>query len=207
MAIVKEKFVAALEANQAAFGFSIGAEKKGALADFYEIVDLWNKRLHLVAPCSAEEFAVRHILESLCLLEFLPGGAHLADIGTGGGFPSLPCLMMREDLRGNLIESSAKKVIFLREAAAKLRIHQRTTVLNVRFENLPPPEFGVVASRALDKFTEKLPEIAAWAKDAESMALFGGESLRAELEKLGLRFTEKLIPHSEQRFLFVVSQR
>ena len=206
MAIVKERFVAALENNEAAFGFSLGAEKRAALADFYEIVDLWNKRLHLVAPCAAEEFAVRHVLESLCLLEYLPQDTHLADIGAGGGFPSLPCLVMREDLRGNLIESSGKKVVFLREAAAKLRVYERATVLNVRFENLPPAEFGIVTCRALDKFTEQLPKIVAWSKDAEALMLFGGESIGAELEKLGLSFAQKLIPNSEQRFLFVVSQ-
>ncbi len=207
MSIVREKFIAALENNQAAFGFSLSAEKLDALASFYEIVDVWNKRLHLVAPCSAEEFAVRHVLESLFLLDYLPQKTHLADIGAGGGFPSLPGLIVREDLRGNLIESSGKKVIFLREAAAKLKVYGRATALNVRFENLPPPEFGVVTCRALDKFTEQLPKIVAWSKEAEALALFGGESIRAELEKLGLTFAEKLIPNSEQRFLFVVAQQ
>jgi 16S rRNA (guanine527-N7)-methyltransferase len=207
MATAQEKFIAALEENQKAVGFSLGSNTTTALASYYELVTVWNKRLHLVAPCSPEEFAVRHVLESLTLLEYLPENTHLADIGTGAGLPSLPCLIVRKDLRGNLIESSGKKVVFLREAAAKLNIHQRTTVLNVRFEDLPPPEFGVVACRALDKFTEKLPEITAWAKNAETMVFFGGGGIRAELEKLGLPFDEKLIPNSEQRFLFVISHR
>lgn len=207
MAIAQEKFVAALQEHQAAFGFSLDDKTQAALAAFYELVTVWNKRLHLVAPCSAEEFAIRHVLESLALIEYLPLNTHLADIGAGGGFPSLPCLIARDDLRGNLIESSQKKVVFLREVAARLNIHGRTTVLNVRFENLPPPEYGVVTCRALDKFTEKLPEIAAWSKNAELMVLFGGPSVRAELGKLELPFAEKLIPNSEQRFLFAVSKQ
>lgn len=207
MPIGREQFIAALDENQKTFNLSISADKQVLLAAYYEIVTVWNKRLHLVAPCSAQEFAIRHVLESLALLKYLPENTHLADIGTGAGLPSLPCLIMREDLRGNLIESSGKKVVFLREAAAKLNIHHRATVLNVRFEDLPPPEFGVVTCRALDKFTEKLPEIMAWGKDAESTVLFGGASVRTELERLGLPFDEKLIPNSEQRFLFTVSQR
>lgn len=206
MAIDREIFVAALEENQAAFNLSLSGNQKNALAGFYEIVSLWNARLHLVAPCSPAEFAVRHVLESLALLEHLPANTHLADIGAGAGLPSLPCLIAREDLRGNLIESNRKKVVFLREAATKLLVHHRTTVLSVRFEDLPPAEHGVVTSRALDKFTEKILEIAVWAKDAEKMILFGGASVRAELAKLALPFAEKLIPASEQRFLFVVSQ-
>lgn len=207
MAIVRKNFLAALEENQAAFDLSLTAREKAALADFYETVIVWNARLHLVAPCSPAEFAVRHVLESLVLLDHLPEETHLADIGTGAGLPSLPCLIVREDLRGNLIESNRKKVIFLREVATKLNVHERTTVLSVRFEDLPPAEHGVVTSRALDKFAEKLPEIAAWARDAEKMILFGGTSVRAELEKLALPFIEKLIPQSEQRFLYVVPRQ
>lgn len=207
MATVQEKFLVALEAKQKAFDVSLSAEKMRALADFYEIVNVWNPRLHLVAPCSPEEFAVRHVLESLSLCDYLPQKTHLADIGTGAGLPSFPCLIVREDLRGNLIESSRKKVVFLREAATRLGIHDRATVLNVRFENLPPPEYGVVTCRALDKFTEKLPEIMAWAKDADTAVIFGGASVRGELGKLAAPFVEKLIPESEQRFLFVVSNR
>lgn len=206
MASGREQFIAALEENKKSFGVNLTGDDSDLLADFYDLVTIWNDRLHLVAPCSAGEFAVRHVLESLALCDYLPHNTHLADIGTGAGFPSLPCLIVRPDLRGNLIESARKKVVFLREAAALIGTHARTTVLNVRFEDLPPPEYGVVTCRALDKFTEKLPEIMAWAQSAERTALFGGASVRAELEKLAVPFAEKLLPLSEQRFLFVVNR-
>jgi 16S rRNA (guanine527-N7)-methyltransferase len=202
-----DNFAAALRRHEAYFGLSLKENAFVSLMNFYDFFQTWNKRLHLVAPCSATEFAIRHVLESLCLLEFLPSKTSLADIGAGGGFPSLPCLIVREDLRGNLIESNAKKVVYLREAAAHLQIGARTTALNVRFEFLPPPEYGVVACRALDKFVEKLPEIVAWARHAERLVLFGGINLKQELEKINLTFAERLIPFSEQRFLFIVKNQ
>lgn len=199
-------FSRAIEKYQATFGFHFTETQISDFSDYYELVEKWNPRLHLVAPCSAEEFAVRHVLESLAILEFLPENAELTDVGTGGGLPSIPCLLAREDLRGKLIESNTKKAVFLREALSKLNLQTRGAVLNSRFEQTAPPS-GFVTSRALDKFVEKLPEIVDWAHEAEKFLLFGGEKVRDKLTGLGLDFATKLIPNSERRFVFVVEPK
>ena len=82
------------------------------LGAFYSLLTHWNDRLHLVAPCSPEEFATRHVLESLMLLKHLPQDAKIADIGSGAGLPIIPCLLARPDLQATLIESSQKKSVF-----------------------------------------------------------------------------------------------
>ena len=197
-------FAMAVTANAGDFGVELNSDKIAALTGYYALVQKWNAKLHLVAPCGAAEFAVRHVLESLALLEFLPPDAGFADVGTGAGLPAIPCLIARSDLRATLIESNAKKAVFLREAASQLKLQNQTLVFNLRFEQMPPPEKGFVACRALDKFVEKLPEIVTWAHDAEKLLFFGGATVRAELERLELRFDAKLIPQSEQRFLFAV---
>ncbi|HEX8195433.1 MAG TPA: 16S rRNA (guanine(527)-N(7))-methyltransferase RsmG [Pyrinomonadaceae bacterium] len=202
----QQKFVNTLQTNQNAFGVLLNKERISILNDYYELVEKWNPRLHLVAPCSAEEFAVRHVLESLTILEFLPENAELIDVGTGAGLPSIPCLLARADLRGTLIESNTKKAVFLREALSKLNLQTRAEVLNSRFEQTGAPA-GFVTSRALDKFVEKLPEIAHWARRCEKLLLFGGEKVRDKLTELGLDFATKLIPDSERRFVFVVEPK
>ena len=93
----------------------LSASSVERLADYYELVQEHNPLLHLVAPCPPEEFAVRHILESLTLLEYLPTGAKFADVGAGAGLPSIPCLLVRDDLRSVLIESKEKKARFLED--------------------------------------------------------------------------------------------
>ena len=47
-------------------------------------------------------------------------GIPSSDIGSGGGLPIIPCLIARPDLEATLIESSQKKVVFLREALNRL---------------------------------------------------------------------------------------
>lgn len=199
---LQQKFVEALTQNQTNFEISLSAEKINELARYYEFIQKHNALLHLVAPSSPEVFAVRHILESLFLQKFLPESAKFADIGTGAGLPSVPCLIVREDLRGVLIESKLKKARFLEEVLKECRLEKRAKVFDRQFEELIKPKIDFVTCRALDKFTEKLPAILKWSKDC-FLLLFGGENLSDELKKRGKNFEQKLIPHSEKRFLFV----
>src|SRR4051812_11943275 len=113
---MRDEFIAAIKSKQAAFGFDLSGETIQQLANYYELVIDANALLHLVAPCSPEEFAVRHVLESLTLLDYIPAGASLADVGSGAGLPSIPCLIARADLTGVLIESKGKKAKFLEQA-------------------------------------------------------------------------------------------
>jgi 16S rRNA (guanine527-N7)-methyltransferase len=198
---MRARFIKALEKHQNAFDLRLGDEQIRRLADYFELVAAHNDLLHLVAPATAEEFAVRHILESLTLLEFLPPSAAFADVGTGAGLPSMPCLLAREDLRGFLIESKIKKAKFLEEALAKFNLAKRARILNRQFEEIEKPSAAFVTCRALDKFIQKLPKILKWSKGS-ALLLFGGNSLRDELTKRDVEFREKLMPMSEQRFLF-----
>src|SRR5207244_1182907 len=115
-----EMFSQALRNHAAEFGIQLDADDVRRLSNYYELLLKWNDRLHLVAPCSPEEFATRHVLESLILILRLPHAARVTDVGTGAGLPMIPCLIMRDDLRATLIESSQKKAVFLREAFRQL---------------------------------------------------------------------------------------
>ena len=202
---MRTEFIRAVEKHQSDFNLNFPAEKIHALADYYEFVLKHNEILHLVAPCSPEEFAVRHILESLVTLRFLPDNAVFADVGTGAGLPSIPCLIVREDLCGVLIESKLKKTHFLQEVLAELKLTERAGIINHQFEEIEKPSVSFVLCRALDKFTRKLPKLLKWSGKS-NLLFFGGNALRGELEKQNVKFNEILLPMSEQRFLFISIQ-
>lgn len=203
---MRDEFVAAVKDHQRAFGLRLIGARIERLADFYEIVQRHNALLHLVAPMTAEEFAIRHVLESLTLLEYLPLKTRFADVGTGAGLPSMPCLIARDDLSAVLIESKIKKANYLREAVEELGLGRRAQIVNRQFEEADNSGFSVVACRALDKFTEKLPRLVKWSR-RNKMLLFGGNNLREALGTQRLAFDEHLMPLSDQRFLFVVKPR
>jgi len=136
------------------FGLDLSPETVTQLGKFYSLLMRWNERLHLVAPCSPEEFAVRHVLESSMLLKHLPQNAKIADIGSGGGLPIIPCLIARDDLEVTLIESSQKKAVFLREALNAFG--RRAHVIARPFEEVEPPPVSFITCRALDQFMDKI---------------------------------------------------
>lgn len=196
-------FEQSLRSKSSLFGVALSPEAMVGLTAYYSLLTRWNNRLHLVAPCSPEEFATRHVLESLMLLKHLPPNATIADIGSGAGLPIIPCLIARPDLKATLIESSQRKSVFIREA---LNTVARTASIIARpFEELKPPDVSFVTCRALDQFIEKVPAIIQWAPRGSSLLLFGGETLRQELSKTKLRTRQFQVPLSDRRFLFVAT--
>jgi 16S rRNA (guanine527-N7)-methyltransferase len=177
------------------------------LSAYYEQVNAWNARLHLVAPCSPAEFATRHVLESMLALPFLTMNARVADVGSGAGLPIIPCLIARADLSATLIEASAKKSVFLREALHTAGLRERTRVINERFEKLLAPDAEFITCRALERFTEMFPKLLAWSQPASTLLFFAGPTLRQEIEKAALNYQAIHIPESEQRFLFIIKKR
>jgi 16S rRNA (guanine(527)-N(7))-methyltransferase RsmG len=199
---VRGEFIESIKKHQPLIGLEITDAKIDKLADYYELVWEDNPLLHLVALCSPEEFATRHILESLTLLEYLPQNAAFADVGTGAGLPSIPCLLVREDLRAILIESKEKKTKFLEKAIKALLINERVNIVNRQFEETESGNFEYVACRALDKFMEKLPRLLKWSK-SRKLLLFGSPNLKALLIKYRPEIREKLMPLSERRYLYI----
>lgn len=199
---MREEFISAIKTHQPAFGFDLPEEAIDRLAVFYDLIREHNPILHLVGPMSAEEFAFRHVLESLTLINHLPHNPRLVDIGPGAGFPSIPCLLVREKMSGILIESGLKKANFLKEVAAKCGLDDRVQIFNQQFSELKRPYVSYITCRALDKFTQKLPALLKWSGDC-TLLFFGGPNLGDELVKQGVKFKARLMPMSEQRYLFV----
>jgi len=190
-----ERFEQTLSSRTASYGLELSSETLTQLTEYYRLLTRWNDRLHLVAPCTPEEFATRHVLESLLLLKHLPRDAKIADVGSGAGLPIIPCLIARADLEATLIESSQKKAVFLREALNRLK--RTATIIARRFEEIEAPQVSFVSCRALEQFTSKLPELIEWAPRGATLLFFGGEDLVAAK---GI-----LIPNSDQRFLYVLN--
>ena len=202
---MSSEFVKSIKEHQSAFGLGLSDEQIARLDDYYELILEHNEHLHLVAPMTAEEFAFRHILESLTLLEYLPMSTKFADVGTGAGLPSIPCLLVRDGLTALLIESKEKKAKFLETLIKNLGLTERVQIINSRFEEAELGDCEYVTCRALDKFTEKLPRLLRWSRKRD-LLFFGGKHLSLALQKQGVLFHQKLMPMSEQRFLFI-SQR
>ena len=195
----------ALLEHHSAFGLALSDVQVDRLIRYYELIIEHNSFLHLVAPCSPEEFAVRHLLESLTLVKHLPENAVVADVGTGAGLPAIPCLLVRDDLSARLIESKEKKARFLAEAVTVLGLNDRTEIANKQFAETAAGDAAYVTCRALDRFSEHLPRLIKWA-GKRTLMLFGGNKLAAVLRQNSVSFRSELMPLSEQRYLLIAER-
>ena len=113
----------------------------------------WQRRMNLVASSTESVLWTRHVADSLQLIALAPKARIWADLGSGGGFPGLAIACALADTPGahvHLVESSAKKAVFLREAVRATGVP--ATVHAARIEdfvkNAPDP-IDVVTARAL----------------------------------------------------------
>ena len=121
---------------------------------FHAILDEYNARMDLTAVLDEDERVDRHDLDSAAPLAqgLLPQGARVIDVGTGAGFPGMPLLILRPDLRMTFLDALAKRVAFLRDALARLGLEAET--LHARAEDaarLPGHReaYDVAVSRAV----------------------------------------------------------
>ena len=76
-----------------------------------------NKHINLTAITEKSAIMTLHIEDSLTLCPYIPKGAAVIDVGTGGGFPALPLALARTDVRVTALDSTAKKLSFVRDTA------------------------------------------------------------------------------------------
>lgn len=113
-----------------------------------------NAHMNLTAITEVPAIIAKHYADSILVAEWLPSEANVVDVGCGAGFPSLPLAIVRPDLHITALDSTAKRVSYVADAAKLLSLaHVRP--LCDRAEEAGAPDsalreqFDVVLSRAV----------------------------------------------------------
>jgi len=119
----------------------------------------WNKSINLTAitdPLSALE---KHLVDSLTLLPYLGQPGALLDMGSGGGFPSIPLKIARPDVSIWSVDAVAKKIAFQKHVVRAMKL-SNFTALHARLEALPHtstlPQFDLIVTRAFSSLQDIL---------------------------------------------------
>lgn len=89
-----------------------------------------NKYLNLTRVTDPEKIVTDHFLDSVAVLTvFSPKKGHkILDIGTGAGFPGVPLAIMNPDCKVTMMDSTGKKINFVKETCKKLNITNVTFI-------------------------------------------------------------------------------
>lgn len=106
-----------------ALGLEYSREQLEKLVLYISEIEMWNPRYGLV-NASGDDLVVRHILDSLAGFRSVSSRnpRTLADVGSGAGLPGIPLAIMMPGTQVTLIERSGKRVRFLRNAAAMVKL-------------------------------------------------------------------------------------
>lgn len=160
-----------------------------------ELYEEWNAQINVISRKDLEDFYVRHVLHSLAIAKVLDfkSGTKLLDVGTGGGFPSIPLAILFPGISFLSVDSIGKKIKVVNAIAESLGLknleakHQRAETVEGKFD--------FVISRAVTRTVNFLP----WVKDKIKMDSFNelangylflkGGDLKEELKEVRKKHT------------------
>ncbi len=147
----------ALRDGAEALGLHLDDAHRARLSAFAAQLEKWNRVYNLTALREPDDILTHHLLDSLAIVPHIPEGT-LLDVGTGGGFPGVPVAIAQPARPVALLDSSDKKIAFLRQVKGALALHN-VSVYCRRVEDWEPPTaYDVVVSRAfsaLNLFLER----------------------------------------------------
>lgn len=122
---------------------------------FKMLVD-WNTRINLTAITEPEDVVNKHFIDSLAAEPYLIKGARVADVGTGAGFPGIPLLIVRPDLKLTLMDSLQKRLVFLQAVLDELGL--KADCVHARAEDAGQnPRYRERFDAALSRAVSALP--------------------------------------------------
>ncbi len=207
MEFTQENILAAIGENAE---IAVSHETVQRLQAFDGLLLEWSGHTNLIARSTLEDRWQRHYVDSLQLMALLPDDPidHLADFGSGAGFPGMILAILLADGRGGheqskppniaLVESVGKKASFLRAAKERLGL-PHLTIYNARIESLVlNPKPNIITARALTKL-DRLLAYADPVLAPNGCCLFHkGRSFKEELTEAEKRWNMQAIPHQSR---------
>ena len=117
------------------YGIDYDCESLEKLDVFKRLLKEYGSKFNITAVLEDEGIKVKHFLDSVLYVDKFSTNAEVIEIGSGGGFPSIPNKILRKDLNFTLVEATGKKCEFLKTAVKELGL-KGITVLNARAEEL-----------------------------------------------------------------------
>jgi len=143
----------------------------------------WNRVYNLTSVRKPADIVTRHVLDSLTLLPHLHGD-RILDIGTGAGLPGIPLAIACPEKQFVLLDSSSKKLRFVRQTLGILGL-DNVTLEDARIEEYQPERlFDTITCRAFSDLPDFYRYAAHLCADGGKMLAMKGVYPMTEVECL-----------------------
>lgn len=169
---------------------------------FIRLFEEYNSHTNLMSKNDVQKLAEKHIPDSLAIERFFEkygNPKNILDIGTGGGFPSVPIAIKYPEINVCALDSISKKIKFIELVKEKLHLENLFPICT-RIEDFKEKEkFDVATSRAVADLSVILEYSASFVKKNGYFVAYKSKTADEELisaenaiKILGLEFVEKI---------------
>ncbi len=152
---------------------------------FIELFREYNSHTNLMSKNDLKVIFEKHIIDSLAIAEseeFIQA-KNILDIGTGGGFPSVPISIFFEDKNITAVDSINKKIRFIEQVKNELGLLNLTPICS-RIETLDMKNmFDIVTSRALAPLKDIVSYSVPFLKKNGYIAAYKSKNAQEELNE------------------------
>ena len=185
-----------------------GKQKTSTLLAYLDLVLVRNEHINLTAVREPNEALVKHVLDSLAIVD-LPEykeAEKIIDVGTGAGFPGALLAIVSPEKDFTLLDSTLKRLRVIDEFAQTLNISNLQTV-HARAEEISKKpeyngEFDVCVSRAV----ANLEKLSGWClpfvRKGGSFIAYKGENYDEELAQ-----ASRILKKNKARLSYIESYK
>jgi 16S rRNA (guanine527-N7)-methyltransferase len=154
----------------------------------------WNSKINVISRKDIDSLYLKHVLHSLAIATIIDfkAGSQIIDIGTGGGFPTVPLAIFFPEVHFHAVDSIGKKLKVIEGVKEAIGLTNITTQ-HTRAEEIKNRQFNFVVSRAV----APLKDLWQWGKPLikkgndqdlpNGLICLKGGDLSQEISESGLR--------------------
>lgn len=160
-------------------------DRKTDFEKLYGLLVEKNKLFNLTSITEEKEVYAKHFYDSVYPSFIFSDNAKIVEVGSGGGFPSVPLKIVKRGLDFTLIEATNKKCVYLNEVKNEF-CFENFKVLNGRAEELAKTElresFDYAVARAVAPMRTLLEYLLPFVKTGGKAVCYKSGDYKEELE-------------------------
>jgi 16S rRNA (guanine527-N7)-methyltransferase len=142
-----------------------------------------NQHFNLTRIVNPREAAIKHVVDSVLPWRLFEGADHVADAGSGAGFPGIPLSLVLPQTRFTLLESTQKKARFLESVVRQLGLSHVEVRAERAEEWLNTHRVAIVTARAVAPLNRAAALFAPALRGGARILFYKGPDAAAEISE------------------------